>query len=228
MNKFISSGVFRQYVGLLSLAVTLPETATLTIEGVTREFVVAHKIELQGYEEGRLSEATLLLTSWAILPVTDLIDNEASEEIVDAEAAWANDGVFWIGAPKRIYRDSNPPADKRWGGFSWCGNTERELVFPTFTLVKNGPLFNMIFRLPSLIQFGGGNGKMVKTAVNVGTVHEDGSVTLPDGQSRVSATPFKGFVSQEPGPVPTATRRMISGLGGVVAATFGKPQTSEV
>lgn len=173
-NPFISSAVFRQYLSLLAQAITLPEMANLTIGDSTKEYTLMHKIELEGYGEGAgLIEPSLRCTSWAILPVGDSVDG--AEEVIDAERAWHLEGVFWVGAPKRIYRETNPVADKRWGGFSWAGNTERDLIFPQFQLVKDGPLFTTTFRLSSLDMFAVG-GKPGKPSVFVGSVDENGTV----------------------------------------------------
>lgn len=174
MHEYIPTHVFRQYLSLLAAATTLPELANLTIGGTTREFTVLHKLELQGYPQIGLIEPQLIVTSWAIENNDEASDEKS--EIVDAERAWALEGVFWVGAPKRIYRDSNPVADKRWGGFSWCGNSERELVFPTFRLIKDGPLFTTTLRLASLMLYSP-TIKISKPVVNVGSVDEAGVVT---------------------------------------------------
>jgi hypothetical protein len=192
LKPFISSSIYRNFLSMLaSSGLRLADTVNLTIDGVARDFTVLHKIELTDFSTSEaankgLIEPLMHITSWAIVPIDGVKEEEQKNfERIDPEREWVDHGCFWVGAINKVYRDVTAVVDKKLSGFGWCGNTERELAFPGFFLVKEGPLFTIqvrlsclqLFTLPTTVVPGAGS-----NTVKVGSVDESGVVT-PDSTS---------------------------------------------
>ncbi len=173
MNEYIPTAVYREFLDLLTRAIRLPESAQLVLEGQTQpqEFTMLHRIELADLNSEGPIEPKLHLTSWAVRPAEGSAIADTDVEQIDPEFDWARRGYFWIGAASRIFLDSEKGnnADKRWGGFAWCGNNERQLTFPTFAVLKDGPVFETTFRISQLRRYSPA-AKTKVPAVFVGTV----------------------------------------------------------
>lgn len=180
MREYISTSVSRRFLSLLAASgLKLPETVNLNIDGTHREFLVLHRIELEGYpKQAGLIESIMNITSWAVEPNDGLAVDSAQTEVIDPELDWVKFGHFWVGKTERIYKDVTPMYDKKLAGFGWCGNAERELAFTKFCLLKNGPLFTTQVRLDVLEMFAQAQTTASQpAAVKIGAISEDGAFT---------------------------------------------------
>lgn len=181
MNRnYISTTVFRRYLSLLAASgLKLPETVNIVTAGVGREFTVLHKIELNDLpQEGQVAgliEPTMSITSWAVAADGQVpADDKQSWQAVNPELDWVDHGYFWVGKTERVYNDVNTANDKRLSGFGWCGNAERELKFPTFHMLTNGPLFTIQVRL-SMLDLLATPTTVTVSATKVGSIEDDGT-----------------------------------------------------
>ena len=184
MKEYIPTSVFRRFLMLLAASgLKLPETVNLNIDGVAREFPVLHKMELSDYprREG-LIEPTVMITSWAVVPNEGMEIDPKRAEVIHPEHDWNMYGHFWVGKIEKVYKDLDPTRDKKLSGFGWCGNTERELAYPSFGLLNAGPLFTFqantsaleLFSLPTLVT----PSTPGKPTISVGTIDADGDGTV--------------------------------------------------
>lgn len=180
MSEYISTVFYRQYLALVNAAVKLPNSANLQVEdGSSRDFTVLHRIELTDLGSVNSAiEPKLHLTSWAVVTEPNATFPPESLELIDPELAWARHNYFWVGATSRIFKEAIAAADNRWGGFAWCGNNERDLLFPTFTVLKE-PICEMVWTLAMLNRFA--NATTKRAAKFVGTVDDTagGQVLMP-------------------------------------------------
>ena len=172
MSPFISTAVYRRLLGLLACSgLKLPDNAVLNLGGKTQEFTVLHRVMLDDYPPapmGSLIQPTVTITSWAVIPNAELGVDETVTEIIDAEEDWHKNGHFWIGKIDQVYKDVYPISDKKLAGFAWCGNSERELAFPTFCMLGSGPLFTIQTTIASLELFQ----LPAKTTTKVGSIDD--------------------------------------------------------
>jgi hypothetical protein len=206
LNTYIGTSVFRHHLGLFVMAMKLPELVNLTVDGVNREFTVLHKIELCDYPvDGKVAASGLIepklnITSWAVVSADSAEANQSKLELIDPERDWAINGFFWVGATQRIYRDreTNVIGDKRWGGLGWCGNAERDLIFPTFRLIDHGPLFTTTALLSSLNMLatpGKVTAPAAKPAVFVGVIDEVGALISHVESPAIAVATLPGMTS---------------------------------
>lgn len=154
-RKYISTTVFRRYLGLLAASgLKLPETISLKMnETTTREFTVLHRIDLSdSAEEGVVGCGKMIITSWVISPELLADTPEHKWETLSPEFDWAENGYFWVGKAEKVYADYSQAGDKRLNGFGWCGNAERQLAYPTFYKLTAGPIFTIELQLGMLDQ----------------------------------------------------------------------------
>jgi hypothetical protein len=175
---FISSIVFRNYLNLLCKLIDLPTSLQLVFPGTAvKEYTVFHRMTLKDYgSKDGLFVPTLEVKSYAVHELSSLTtDEEYKLMLIDPEIAFSEDGVFWSGAPMKIFKDYSAMLDKKYGKLSWCASYERDLAYPQFVINENEPLFSSQYVLSAL--------EMLSTPeekrVFVGTVEEDGTVVPP-------------------------------------------------
>lgn len=196
MKEYVSSSIYRKFLTMLAATgLKLPETVNLTVDGVSREFTVLHKIELADYPpRSGLIEPVMSITSWAVVSTDGMVLDAAKTEVVDPERDWVQFGHFWVGKTEKVYRDVSTINDKKLTGFGWCGNAERELMYPSFCLLKDGPLFTTQVRLASLELFTPPQQVSSLPTTKVGLVEADGTFTASPETASAALQPVDASI----------------------------------
>ena len=183
--SFISAKVYRNYLNLLLRMVDLPTSIQLSLDGLEpKEYTMFHRIHLENYNcTDGIFIPTLKLSSFVALKTTEPLPDE-HHFMIDPEVDFIDNQYFWTGAPIKLFKDYSPMFDKKYGKLSWCASYERELNFPTFMINENMVLMEASYKLAILDLLDVTEAAKTKPTF-VGSVDEDGNVTMPSGFSLV-------------------------------------------